>query len=289
MGKTPPQMVTRGMMMNMGVVICGMRGVGGVWVGCGVSERVGEKQEKHKTIPLPSTHPSPNQTQTHRSHNVGPHARAVHDPLPERQLVLEQGAVLGRQHDLKVALAPARPLLETVAQLFGGFAHRQVLIHVAALPLPLLHLHAQREIFGKRVFGRKARLPERSGAHQEVGAGTRDEAVCVVACGVLCCGVEMSKKSRAHFFSIPLSLSPPPKRTRLRVLPELHVAVVEDVGVRVQVVEALCVGVVGCVSVGGCFFVFFTINSPKPSSPFSYLRRQHHAHIIPPRQTGAAS
>lgn len=38
------------------------------------------------------------------AHNVGPHARAVHDLHWETQLALEQRAVLPAEHDLEVAL-----------------------------------------------------------------------------------------------------------------------------------------------------------------------------------------
>lgn len=38
------------------------------------------------------------------SHNVGPNARAVHEPLEPTQVLLEQWAVLVVEHNLKVTL-----------------------------------------------------------------------------------------------------------------------------------------------------------------------------------------
>ena len=37
-------------------------------------------------------------------HNVGPHTRAVHEPLEPAHVLLEEGAVLVVEHNLKVAL-----------------------------------------------------------------------------------------------------------------------------------------------------------------------------------------
>jgi len=84
---------------------------------------------------------------------------------------------------------PARALLEAVADLLRRLARRhhtlhptqgartplaqrdrQVLLHVPALPAPLLQLHAQRKVLGQRVLRRPARLLERGGPNQEVGA-----------------------------------------------------------------------------------------------------------------------
>ena len=54
----------------------------------------------------------------------------------------------GRAHHL----GPARALLEAVAQFVRRLADRQVLLHVAALPLALLQLHAQRIVLRQRVL-----------------------------------------------------------------------------------------------------------------------------------------
>ena len=77
----------------------------------------------------------------------------------------------GREH-----LAPSGALLEAVTDLLGRLAHSQVLAHVAALPVTLLQLHAQREVLSQRPGGRPAALLERIGADQEVGAFMRHQA-----------------------------------------------------------------------------------------------------------------
>ena len=41
------------------------------------------------------------------SHNVGPHTRAVHEPLKPAEVLLEQWAVVIVQHNLEVALQTA--------------------------------------------------------------------------------------------------------------------------------------------------------------------------------------
>jgi hypothetical protein len=67
-------------------------------------------------------------------------------------------------------LAPARLLLEAVPDLLGRLSDGQVLAHVAALPAPLLQLHAQREILCQRPRRRPAALFECVGADQKVGS-----------------------------------------------------------------------------------------------------------------------
>jgi hypothetical protein len=51
------------------------------------------------------------------AHNVGPDACRIHKAHPDGQLVLEQGAVLGLEEDLEVALGPPAALLEDVPHL----------------------------------------------------------------------------------------------------------------------------------------------------------------------------
>lgn len=55
MGKTPPQMVTRGMTTNMGVVIWQEEGRGGVWT----RRRVGGERVRALLLPLLPLPPSP--------------------------------------------------------------------------------------------------------------------------------------------------------------------------------------------------------------------------------------
>jgi hypothetical protein len=52
-----------------------------------------------------------------------------------------------------VSLAPARPLLETVADLLGRLTDDEVLLDVAAFPLLLLELHAEGEVLRESVLG----------------------------------------------------------------------------------------------------------------------------------------
>lgn len=51
-----------------------------------------------------------------------------------------------------MALGPPRALLEAVADLVGGLADRQVLLHVAAVPASLLELHSQGKVLGEGVL-----------------------------------------------------------------------------------------------------------------------------------------
>ncbi len=69
-----------------------------------------------------------------------------------------------------VHLAPPGLLLEAVTDADGRLADGQELAHVAALPVALFELHAQRKVLCQRPGGRPAALLEGVGADQEVGA-----------------------------------------------------------------------------------------------------------------------
>ena len=100
--------------------------------------------------------------------------------MKTKRTLLQQRAVVEREEDLEVALAPARPLLVAVAHRVGRLPDRQVLLHVAAVPPTSLELHAEREVLGQRPCRRAADLDERAGADEEVGARAGDEAEGVV-------------------------------------------------------------------------------------------------------------
>ena len=91
-------------------------------------------------------------------------------PEPLATFLWQAGRLLGPGAH---SLGPAGALLEAVADLGGRLADGQVLLHVAAAPAALGHLHAQRKVLRQRVRRRPARLHERLGAHQEVGACAR--------------------------------------------------------------------------------------------------------------------
>jgi len=67
-------------------------------------------------------------------------------------------------------LGPTRPLLEAITDLLRGLSHRQVVLHIAAVPLVGLHDHAQREILRQSVGGGPPRLLEGRGTAKKVGA-----------------------------------------------------------------------------------------------------------------------
>ena len=85
------------------------------------------------------------------------------------------------QRTVRACLAPARLLLEAIADLLRCLADGQVLAHVAALPVALLELHTQGEILSQCPGGRPAALLESCCTDQEVGACTR------ASCGSPCC------------------------------------------------------------------------------------------------------
>ena len=67
---------------------------------------------------------------------------------------------LGQQGRISSHLAPTGTLLEAVTDLVRGLPHSQVLLHIPAVVLQLLQLHAQGEILSQGVLGGPASVPE---------------------------------------------------------------------------------------------------------------------------------
>ena len=131
-----------------------------------------------------------------------PHQRGkTFGPLAKRRVAFW----VGKQ--LEVALGPPGPLLEAVTDLVRSLSEGQILVDIPALPVPPLELDAQGEILRQRPLREPAGVLERLGTEQEVGTCARDEADRIIPW--------------------------------LRVVPEVHVGVVEDVAIVVQVRERL--------------------------------------------------
>lgn len=84
----------------------------------------------------------------------------------------EAGVETGR---LQACLGPPRPLLEAVTDLVWGFSDGKVGLDVAAVPLGLLHLHAQGKVLCHCVLGRPPCLAHSLAPDQEVGTCTASD------------------------------------------------------------------------------------------------------------------
>ena len=91
-------------------------------LGGGGVEREGEREfaaDDEREVP----HPHRDQGYDHEegggdgADRIAPHARHVHEAVEQRQAPLQQGRARGVERDLEVALGPAGPLLEAVADL----------------------------------------------------------------------------------------------------------------------------------------------------------------------------